>query len=143
MRKMPANREGIGNSRVRKTDEPTRVHSEYSRIAGLVGAGEWTSYGDIAIVVHGTVRLARRVGRAASISDDFANAHRILRTDGSVARPPGAENSARRAIKALRREGVNLTRGKADPARRIHWDELLRRAGGTPRLQGQGGLERQ
>ena len=70
------------------------------------------------------------VGREAATSDDFPNAHRVLRADGTVGRgtDPGGRSSAERARRLLESEGVGFTEsGRADPAARIYWDELRRR----------------
>jgi len=104
-------------------------------VARLVRAGEWTTYGDISAAVTGTVRAARAVARAAALSDDFPNAHRVLRADGTIARGEGPRRAERvdRVRWALEDEGVafGLSR-RADPAARVHWDELARRAGAQP-----------
>lgn len=101
-------------------------------VASLVRRGEWTTYGDISAAVTGSVRAARAVARAAARSDDFPHAHRVLRADGSVARGEGPRRAERveRARRALAAEGVDFTlAGRADPAARVYWDELARRAG--------------
>jgi alkylated DNA nucleotide flippase Atl1 len=75
------------------------------------------------------------VGRAASTMDDFPNAHRVLRADGTVGRgtDPGARNSAERARRILEDEGVSFSRsGRADPSTRVYWDELQRRMSRRP-----------
>jgi alkylated DNA nucleotide flippase Atl1 len=101
-------------------------------VARLVRKGEWTTYGDISAAVMGSVRAARAVARAAAISDDFPHAHRVLRADGTVVRGEGPRRAERvdRARSALAAEGVAFDlAGRADPAARVHWDELARRAG--------------
>jgi alkylated DNA nucleotide flippase Atl1 len=100
--------------------------------ARLVRQGEWTTYGDISAAVTGSVRAARAVATAAARSDDFPNAHRVLKADGTIARGAGPRRADRiaRARLALEAEGVAFDpRGRADPAARIHWDELARRHG--------------
>lgn len=99
-------------------------------VARLVGAGEWTTYGDISGAVCGSARWARAVGRAAATFDEFPNAHRVLRADGSIARgtgPCSREGGVRRKLES---EGVPFRAGRADPTRRVHWDELRRRLDG-------------
>src|ERR671918_2067055 len=101
-------------------------------VASLVRRGEWTTYGDISAAVTGSVRAARAVARSAARSDDFPYAHRVLRADGSIARSEGPRRTERvdRARSALAAEGVEFDlSGRADPAARVHWDELARRAG--------------
>jgi len=107
--------------------------SRYAEVAALVGAGEWTSYGDISAAVHASSRAARAVGRAAATSESFPNAHRVLRADGTIA-PRSAPHSQDPAhIKTrLESEGVSFDgRGRADPSHRVYWDELQRRAGAS------------
>ena len=100
-------------------------------MASLVAAGEWTTYGDISAAVHvGDKSRARMVARAAANDHSFPNAHRVLAHDGSVVRGPGNEAERQRAIGRLRREGIEFdARGNADRSKRLHWDELVRRAG--------------
>ena len=107
------------------------MKTSYADVARTLRPGEWTSYGDIAAAVHGTPRAARAVGRITSSSDDFPNAHRVLRADGSIA--AGRGPCANRGVpvrEALEREGVSFDRrGRADPTQKVEWDELARRVG--------------
>ena len=107
----------------------------YAGIARFIEPGEWTSYGDIAQAVHGSPRAARAVGRTTATSDDFPNAHRVLRADGSIPAGSGACADRARPVQArLVEEGVTFdVRGRADQAMRVTWDELARRAGVKPR----------
>lgn len=102
--------------------------SAYCAIARLVRAGEWTTYGDIAAAVHGRRGYARAVARTAALDHRFPNAHRVLRSDGSVTRPGGDERVAA-VIARLESEGIVFGAGRADAARRVFFDELQRRAG--------------
>ncbi len=102
----------------------------FMRIAAHVGRGEWTTYGDISIAVMGSPKGARGVGRAAATLPDFPHPHRVLMEGGTV-NPNwrtddglGPEECERR----LRDEGVRLDDdGRADPAQRVAWEELMRR----------------
>ncbi len=102
----------------------------FMRIAAHVQRGEWTTYGDISIAVMGSPKGARGVGRAAATLPDFPNPHRVLMEGGTV-NPNwrsddglGPEECERR----LREDGVRLDAdGKADPAHRVAWEELMRR----------------
>ena len=107
----------------------------YENIARLIRPGEWTSYGDISAAVHGSSRAARAVGRTAATSDEFPNAHRVLRSDGSISRGTGpCASGVLTARERLEREGIAFDRrGRADPGRKVEWDELARRAGSEPR----------
>jgi alkylated DNA nucleotide flippase Atl1 len=105
----------------------------YAPVARRIRKGEWTTYGDISAAATGSKRRARAVGREAAESDSFPNAHRILASDGTVSRGPGGNTEAAR--RRLEAEGVGFDRlGRADPARRVHWDELVRRARRRPAL---------
>ena len=101
-------------------------------VARLVRKGEWTTYGDISAAATGSARAARAVARAAAVSADFPHAHRVLRADGTVARGDGPRRAERvnRARSELAAEGVAFSlAGRADPAARVYWDELAKRAG--------------
>jgi alkylated DNA nucleotide flippase Atl1 len=103
----------------------------FAAVAAQVRRGEWTTYGDISTAARGDSRWARAVGREAANSADFPTAHRVLGHGGMVTRgSEGAEIDRARA--RLEAEGVRFTSGRADPARRVHWDELARRVGVTP-----------
>jgi alkylated DNA nucleotide flippase Atl1 len=114
--------------------------AEFLRIAASVKAGEWTSYGDISAAVVGTRGSARAVGRAAATISEFPRAHRVLTAEGRISR--GARSGETlRARRKLESEGIEFDeRGRADPSRRVFWDELQRRAGRVgrahPRLGG-------
>jgi uncharacterized protein len=83
----------------------------FARVAGLVGAGEWTTAGDVSVAVRGDLRAAESVVRAGL-------SHRVL-AEGT------AEGELRRR---LEEEGVRfLEDGRADPRQRVSWDELTRR----------------
>ena len=110
------------------------MEQRYADVARLVRPGEWTSYGDISAAVHGSPRAARAVGRAAATSDDFPNAHRVLRSDGSIARGTGpCANGVLSVRERLEREGIAFDKGgRADGAHKVEWDELARRARTRP-----------
>ena len=67
-----------------------RAEDEYVRIAGLVGPGEWCTYGDISTATRGDARAARAVGRAAAAHPGFPAAHRVLRSGGTIPEEWGA-----------------------------------------------------
>ena len=93
--------------------------------------GEWTTYGDIAAAV-GKPGAARAVGREAATSESFPNPHRVLKGDGTISRGGRRQRgrSIERARRLLEQEGIAFSpSGRADPAARIYWDELKRRAG--------------
>ena len=107
-----------------------RFGGRYAAIAGLVARGEWTTYGDISIAIHGSPRYARHVGRAAASLDGFPNALRVLASGGVIAAGwRGHDGEGPDACRTrLEGEGVRFRAGRADPARYRPWEELLRRA---------------
>lgn len=111
-----------------------RAEDDYVRIAGLVGPGEWCTYGDISTAARGDARAARAVGRAAATHPRFPAAHRVLRSGGTIAEEwGGAEGlgpaECRRRLEA---EGVVFTAdGRAGPEFRVTWDELVLRDGAS------------
>lgn len=109
------------------------LSKELVRTAAHVRAGEWTTYGDLSAAVLGHKRAARFVGMLAATDERFPNAHRVLTSEGRISRPDGNTGPARRRLDS---EGVSFVRGRADPARRVHWDELQRRDGRVARGNG-------
>lgn len=88
------------------------VSRSYAEMAELVGAGEWTTAGDVSIAVRGDLGATNAIA-AARLS------HRVLATE----RPSGDE------LEQLRADGVALmSSGEADPSQRVTWDQLSRRA---------------
>lgn len=120
-----------------------RLHPKQRGDAGpyLVAAqqirkGEWTTYGDISIAVRGDDKGARAVGRAAAMLPSFPAPHRVLKAGGVV--PPDWHSSGGggpdECVRRLAADGVLLVDGRADPARRVNWEELRGRlrAAGVP-----------
>jgi alkylated DNA nucleotide flippase Atl1 len=99
-------------------------------MAQQLRAGEWTTYGDIALAAHGDVRAAREVGWAAATYSGFPNAHRVLKAGGLIAagwrdhQGRGPEECQRR----LEAEGIAFSRGRADPQRHVPAHVLRQRA---------------
>jgi alkylated DNA nucleotide flippase Atl1 len=78
-----------------------RQRQQIFAAAGLVHLGEFTTYGDISVVVYGHARGEQAVGQVAAKSDHFPYPHRVLGKGGSI--PPhwtsgtaGPEEAARR-----------------------------------------------
>jgi alkylated DNA nucleotide flippase Atl1 len=92
----------------------------------LVLPGEWTTYGELGAAVTDGGNAARLVAHLASQHPGFANAHRVLASDGRVA---GDEAGARRRKARLVAEGVAFHGRVADPARRVGWVALRGRLG--------------
>ncbi|MDQ3619008.1 MAG: MGMT family protein [Actinomycetota bacterium] len=110
------------------TTIPSDQNVSFSLVAAQVDPGEWTTYGDISTAARGDSRWARAVGNEAATSTDFPNPQRVLGHDGFITRPAGTTDT-QQARKLLEDEGIRFFSGRADPAQRIHWDELARRAG--------------
>lgn len=100
------------------------THPEWKRVVaavGLVEAGWWTSYGDLADL---TGLSAQSIGQFTS-SGQLENAHRVLKADGSISAgftwpDPNRTDDVRQV---LEREGLTFDdAGRADPAQRITAD---------------------
>lgn len=115
-----------------------RSANPYLAIAQLVAPGEWTTFDDISLVVHGDLRHGRDVVRASVGLPDFP-AHRVLPPGGQV--PPAWRSYATKTpdpgecVRLLCDEGVPVDGdGRASRAHRIGWDLLAERAADTGRL---------
>jgi hypothetical protein len=115
-----------------------RSANPYLAIAQLITAGEWTTFDDISLVVHGDLRHGREVVRAAVELPDFP-AHRVLPPGGQV--PAAWRSFASKTadpgecVRLLAGEGVPVDgSGRASRARYIGWDQLAERACDAGRL---------
>jgi alkylated DNA nucleotide flippase Atl1 len=97
------------------------------RASRVIRAGEWTTYGDIAVAVADNVRLARTVGRVAAKNPAFANPHRVLKNGGVIPSDwrdddgRGPEECERR----LRHEEVPFTDdGHTAPSAYVGWSVI-------------------
>jgi len=115
-----------------------RSANPYLAIAQLITAGEWTTFDDISLVVHGDLRHGREVLRAAVELPDFP-AHRVLPPGGQV--PAAWRSFATKTadpgecVRLLAGEGVPVdSDGRASRAHYIGWDQLAERACDASRL---------
>jgi alkylated DNA nucleotide flippase Atl1 len=107
----------------------------FMRIASRVKRGEWTTYGDISIAVRGDTKAARGVASAAAKNLKFPHPERVLREGGFISsnwvdsegRGPGY------CRKLLMDDGIVFDgEGRANPSRRVSWDELKQRDESEP-----------
>jgi alkylated DNA nucleotide flippase Atl1 len=109
----------------------SEVSTRYRVGAAQVRKGEWATYGDISIAVRGDDKGAIAVGRLAATQPRFPNPHRILRAGGVIPRDWHIDDGGgpERCRELLAGEGVAFDRhGRADPARRVSWEEIRERA---------------
>jgi alkylated DNA nucleotide flippase Atl1 len=99
-------------------------------VGALVQPGEWTTYDDIALAVHGDRSRARAVRRASESLPRFP-AHRVLAPGGRVpdAWRNHASTSAAECIRQLTAENVIVDRDqRASRAHYVSWDILTERS---------------
>ena len=106
--------------------------------AGALRRGEWTTYGEISVVVFGHRGAARAVGGWLAREGSAQNAHRVLRQGGRVAPGWGGGGDGPERCRArLRAEGVEFAGEAADPGHWVAWHVLqdrlsVRTRGHTP-----------
>lgn len=85
-------------------------------VVAAIPPGRWMSYADVCEAAGGHPRQAlglnMRLERLGC-----AGAHRVLKTDGTVA--PAALGDPRKVHNALAKEKLAFVRGRADPAARV------------------------
>jgi alkylated DNA nucleotide flippase Atl1 len=125
--RLPDGRKLLDVRAIYKGEDPSKAAASFDwsalhTILEALPTGNWTTYGNLADAV-GTA--AQPLGNHVATCEQCANAHRILKSDGTVApnfRWSEAKNE-REPMEMLRAEGA-LVDGTPDPARELSSDDL-------------------
>lgn len=119
--------EGASPKRWRMTIKHRR--SRILRLSRLIPDGRWTTYGDFAIAVYGSNKMARTVGRVASRNPVFVKPQRVLWADGEIkdAWKDDEGRGPEECEERLAKEEIGVVNRHADPSCFIGWHELKTR----------------
>ena len=91
-----------------------------SAVLDGIHRGSWVSYADVAVASGGTPLHARALNRRLSRLG-HKHAHRVLRSDGTIA--PTALGDPDAVRRKLRREGLRFEKGRASQDARVRPDD--------------------
>lgn len=113
----------VQEERKRAPRDPDPRWAQVRDALALVGAGSWTSYGDLAELAGFS---AQSVGQFVATQDDLANGYRVLQADGSIS--PGfrwADGRTANPRDVLEQEGVEFDgQGRASASQRLTAEDL-------------------
>jgi alkylated DNA nucleotide flippase Atl1 len=95
------------------------------RAARMVPPGRWAPYSAVGIAASGHKNAARVVARSAAHNPAFPTPWRVINADGSIPEGwRGYGGGPEKCRELLEQEGLEFIDGRADPTRKLTWEEL-------------------
>jgi alkylated DNA nucleotide flippase Atl1 len=91
-------------------------YDEMTTLVAAIPEGAWMSYADVAFACGGNVRHARLLNQRF-VRDEVKNAHRVLKSDGTIA--PTALGAPETVRAQLVSEGIVFEGGRASAEQRM------------------------